>query len=139
MLSASSDSAGTTPVSEPDVHLLFPSFEIGVSLNGHLSEFLLGPGAYAELSNNDEEIDPFNYVEVWAYFDRHVHRYLMDVVDHTGPIDADNVRLVTLVIHLVAGPADVTGVIDCENCLEGYQEELDVYFSGYKKDESDDD
>lgn len=116
-------------MSNSQEHLLLPSFEIGVSLNGHIEEFLLGPSAYTALVESDDDVDPFNFVEVWAYINKHIHEYLLDVVKHTGPIDTDKVRLVALTINIVAGPDDVDSVIECESCIDEYKERLEAYFS----------
>lgn len=126
-------------MSEGQQHLLFPSFEIGVSVNGHFSDFTLNHSAYAELVQAEDDIDPFNFVEVWTYLDQHIHRYLMDVVQHVGPIDTDGVRLISLSIHILAGPSDVEDVLDCEDCAEIYQEQLAEYFTGMQSSEDEED
>ena len=55
-------------MSEPT--FLLPSFEVGVSLNGHIEEFLLSPAFYTQLAE-EEEIDPFNFTEIWLYITKH--------------------------------------------------------------------
>lgn len=125
-------------MSEGQQHLLFPMFEIGVSVNGHFTDFTLTSSAYAELVEK-EEVDPFSFVEVWSYLSENIHHYLMDVVEHVGPIDTDTVRLLSLSIHILAGPSDVMDVLECEDCSEIYREQLTEHLSGQQQEDEEDD
>ena len=104
----------------PEVSFLFPMFDIAVSVNGHLEEYRLSRQAYVDIVE-DDGIDPLNYVQLWAWFEEHLHEYLLDVVQVTGPVDTEKVKLIDLRITIVSGPDRVSDVIDCDGCMEEYQ------------------
>ena len=120
-------------------HLLFPSFNVTVSINDHLHNYRLGPQAYIDVVESDEDIDPFNFAQLWKWFEEHLHEFLMDIVDDTGPIDPDSVRLIALDIRVLTGPEGIEDVLDCEDCLENYQIALKRSTVGYDEDDEDDD
>lgn len=108
---------------EPTLHYLFPTFDITVSVNGHLEDYRLSRQAYVDVVE-DEDADPLNYVKLWAWFEEHLHTYLLDVVESTGPVDTDKVKLVGLRITVLAGPEGMNDVLDCEGCLDNYRDAL---------------
>ena len=125
-------------MSEPT--FLLPSFEVGVSLNGHIEEFLLSPAFYTQLAEEEEEVDPFNFTEIWVYINKHIAEYLFEfgITEAAGPIDTDNLRLVSLVINLHVSPRQVREVVDCEDCSEKYEEHLNSRQGQDDEDEEDD-
>ena len=119
---------------------LLPSFEVGVSLNGHIEEFLLGPAFYVKVTE-EGEINPFNFTEIWTYIDKHIAEYLFefDITENAGPVDTDNLRLVSLVINIHVPPEQVKEVVDCEDCEEGYIEYMNSRQGMGSEDEDEDD
>lgn len=116
------------------VHLLLPSFDVGVSLNGHIEEFRLGERVYFDIVE-DEDINAFDFTQIWTYISKHIHEYLLDIIEHTGPIDADNVRLVSLKVSVLSSPESVHEVVDCEGCREAYEHEVEG--CSFEEDEDD--
>lgn len=122
------------PRPEPSLHYLFPMFDITVSINGHLENYRIARQAYVDVVE-DDDIDPLNYVKLWAWFEEHLHTYLLDVVDETGPVDTDKVKLVALKITVVAGPEGMSDVLDCDDCMTNYRDALLRAASGADDDE----
>lgn len=125
-------------MSEGNIQLLFPSLEVGVSLNGHLEQFLLGPRVYINMVQ-EEEVDAFDFTEIWLYISKHIHEYLLDIVEDTGPINTDSARLVSLGISLFSDPSTLEAVVDCEDCNEGYREQIRQYVTQTDDEDDDDD
>lgn len=119
---------------------LFPTFDVGVSINGHIEEFRLGPAFYVHVVQ-EEEIDPFNFTELWIYISKHIFAYLLefDITETTGPVDTDNLRLVSLTINVHLAPGQLEEVVDCEDCVERYREEFLGQVTSGDDDEEDED
>lgn len=124
---------------ESQTSFLFPTFEVGVSLNGHIEEFQLSPAFYVHVVQ-EEEIDPFNFTELWIYISKHIHEYLFDfdITEATGPVDTDKLRLVSLSIHVHLSPPQLREVVDCEDCIENYNETISNRTTGTLSEDEDD-
>lgn len=110
---------------EPEiVALTYPRLIVGVSVNGHMTFFVLEPDAFTEMVE-DEEIDPFNFIEVWVYLSKNIHRYLMSVVSEIGPVDDESVKLLNLKMDIYQQPEVAQEVLTCEDCLEGLIEDIE--------------
>lgn len=124
---------------KPEIHFLLPMFDITVSVNGHLQNYQLSQQAYVDIVECEEgEIDPLNYVQIWSWFNEHVHEFLMDVVSEIGPVDTDNVKLVALQLTVIAGPEGVGEVLDCKDCMDSYNTAFKRAVSGGDEEDDDD-
>lgn len=122
---------------EGATHLLFPNFEIGVSLNGHIQDFILGPRVYTDILE-DDDVNAFSFPEMWIYISDHIHEFLLDIVGDVGPIDPDTVRLVSLTIHVMSSPENALETVDCDGCAEEYHEKIAELKSDEDSEEYDD-
>ena len=127
-------------ISDPEieiVHLLPPWFHITVSINGHLETYKLSSSMYSYLMD-EKDIDPLNIAEVWSYLSNNLLEFLMTITDEVGPIDADRAKLVGLTTDLLVAPDGTKGIIDCDDCEDGYQDAVEVA-TGQDEDEDEDD
>lgn len=116
-------------------HLLFPIFELTVSINGHLQTFQVTPSAYID-AIEDDEVDSLNYVALWRYFEQNLTRYLLPIADDLGPTDADRIRLIALTIKVLTSPDGIDEVLDCGECMDNYE---DAFQRITETEEDDDD
>ena len=118
----------------------YPTFEVGVSLNGHVEEFLLSSAFYNQVAQ-EEGVDPFNFTEIWIYIAKHIEEYLFefDITEAAGPVDVDNLRLISLVININVAPTQLREVLTCNDCFEKYNEELQQRVRGKSHDNEDED
>lgn len=123
-----------------DPTYLLPQFVAGVSLNGHIEEFLLSPNFYVEYTQ-EEDADPFNFTEIWLYVSKHIEEYLFDfgITESKGAIDVDTLKLVSLTVEISLAPAQLRELVDCEGCLEYHDHKLTARLSQGEDDEEDDD
>lgn len=119
-------------------HLLFPIFEMTVSVNGHLQTFQVLPSAYID-AIEDDDVDSLNYVALWRYFEDNLTRYLIGVADDLGPVDVDNLRLVALTIKVLTGPDGIEEVLDCDECMDSYETAFRLISGDSDEDEDEDD
>lgn len=127
-------------ISDPEieiVHLLPPWFHITVSINGHLETYRLRSSMYSYLMD-EKDIDPLNIAEVWSYLSNNLLEFLMTITDEVGPIDADRAKLVGLTTDLLVAPDGTKGIIDCDDCEDGYQDAVEIA-TGQDEDEDDED
>lgn len=123
---------------ENRLQYLIPTFEVGVSLNGHYEEFLLSPTFYLHLAQ-DGDVDPFSFTAIWLYISKHIHEYLFafDITKDTGPVDTDNLKLVSLNINVQVSPGEFKRVIDCDECIDRYTEQITKNIPNNEEDEDD--
>ena len=119
------------------IHLLPPWFHVTLSINGHLETYRLSSRMYSYLMD-EKDIDPLNIAEVWTYLSNNLLEFLMSITDEVGPIDPDRAKLIGLTTDLLVAPSATEGIIDCDDCEDGYQDAVEVA-TGQDEDEDDED